>query len=157
MQEALCITEPCRYPIHPGNRKTIVLQITPSLSGTLASFFFFFLKTKKNHATLSTFKVLHVGGRFSLGELSLQKFLLKGWPDCGVWKVKEIMRLNKKSVQPLNPETISLAVYTVPSVQRAKLPRAPKKLTDPGLFVHWHRAWFLQPRNRKVSEEIPAR
>lgn len=137
MQEALCITEPCRYLIHPGNRKTIVPQVTPSLSGTLASFFL--KKPKKNHATLSAFKVLHVGGRFSLGELGLQKCLLKGWPDCGVWKVKEVMGLNKKSVQPSNPEIISLAVYTVPSVQGAKLPRAPKKSTDPGLFARWHK------------------
>ena len=82
MQEALCITEPCRYPIHPGNRKTIVPQVTPSLSGTLASFFK--KKKKKNQATLSAFKVLRVGGRFSVGELGLQKCLLKGWPDCGV-------------------------------------------------------------------------
>ena len=115
----------------------------------------FFLKTKKEPCNPEHFQSPSCGWkvqprRAQLAEISPQRMV---WLWC---MKREIMRLNKKSAQPLNPEIISLAVYTVPSVQGAKLPRAPKKFTDPGLFVHWHRARFLRPRNRKESEEIPA-
>ena len=91
------------------------------------------------------------------------------------------MRLNKKSVQPLNPEIISLAVYTVPSVQGAKTPQGPREIHKPRFICtltqnnfgkrtapkRFHQiekpavskmgGQFLPPQNRKVSAEIQAR
>lgn len=100
--------------------KQFSLRYTLPLWDTLACFF----KKDQKRTTTWAFKVLCVGGSSAWENSSLQKCLLKGWPDCGVWKVKGNEWI--KSLFNLQILKQSRWLFTLCRVQGVKLPRAPE-------------------------------